>query len=106
MRSRKADMLPRVKAAVFLSATLKWLVAEVLDLAGNCSKYMKKRSIIPHHIQLTFLYDSELAELTKGGVKAHIHNFTRSCCLPISKTRTKTALQMATSAASTELSSS
>jgi len=69
----------RVKAAVFLSATLEWLVAEVLDLAGNCSEYMKKRSIITHHIQLTFLYDSELAELTKGvivpegGVKAHIH---------------------------------
>jgi len=69
----------RVNTAVFLSATLEWLVAEVLDLAGNCSKYMKKRIITPHHIQLTFLYDLELCELTKGvivpegGVKAHIH---------------------------------
>ena len=90
MRSRKADMLPRynfepgmfrkhaglyllqvrVEAAVVMSATLEYLVAEVLELAGNCSKYdqplkssllssmmclsryMKKRRIIPRHIQV------------------------------------------------------
>jgi len=69
----------RVEAAVVMSATLEYLVAEVLELAGNCSKYMKKRRIIPHHIQMTFLHDSELSELTKGvivpegGVKPHIH---------------------------------
>merc|ERR1719320_491129 len=69
----------RVEAAVVMSATIEYLVAEVLELAGNCSKYMKKRRIIPHHIQLTFLHDSELGELTKGvivpegGVKSHIH---------------------------------
>merc|ERR1719268_333692 len=69
----------RVEAAVVMSATLEYLVAEVLELAGNCSKYMKKRRIIPHHIQMTFLHDSELGDLTKGvivpegGVKPHIH---------------------------------
>ena len=64
----------RVEAAVVLSATIEYLVAEVLELAGNCSKYdqnqplnsillclssmmclsryMKKRRIIPHHIQV------------------------------------------------------
>jgi len=69
----------RVEAAVVMSATLEYLVAEVLELAGNCSKFMKKRRIIPHHIQMTFLHDSELGELTKGvivpegGVKPHIH---------------------------------
>jgi len=69
----------RVEAAVVMSATLEYLVAEVLELAGNCSKFMKKRRIIPHHIQMTFLHDSELGELTKGvivpegGVKPYIH---------------------------------
>merc|ERR1719495_1625453 len=69
----------RVEAAVVMSATLEYLVAEVLELAGNCSKFMKKRRIIPHHIQMTFLHDSEFGELTKGaivpegGVKPHIH---------------------------------
>merc|ERR1719447_2244898 len=45
----------RVEAAVVMSATIEYLVAEVLELAGNCSKYMKKRRIIPHHIQKELL---------------------------------------------------
>merc|ERR1712055_1009396 len=78
---KKGRYAPRVRvdAAVYLAATLEYLVAEVLELAGNCSKYMKRKRIIPRHIQMTFLHDSELGELTKGaivpegGVKPHIH---------------------------------
>jgi len=68
----------RVDAAVYLAATLEYLVAEVLELAGNCSKYMKRKRVTPQHIQMTFLHDSELGELTKGvivpegGVKLNI----------------------------------
>ena len=68
----------RVEAAVVMAATLEYLLAEVLELAGNCSKYvqplksillssmmclsryMKKRRIIPHHIQVVNLIHSFL----------------------------------------------
>ena len=65
---KKGRYAPRVRvdAAVYLTATLEYLVAEVLELAGNCAKYMKKKRITPRHIQMTFLHDSELGELTKG----------------------------------------
>merc|ERR1712192_210884 len=68
----------RVEAAVYLAASLEYLVAEVLELAGNCSQHMKRKRITPRHIQMTFLHDSELGELTKGvivpegGVKPNI----------------------------------
>jgi len=77
---KKGHFAPRVRveAAVYLAATLEYLVAEVLELAGNCSKHMKRKRVSPRHIQMTFLHDSELGELTKGvivpegGVKPNI----------------------------------
>jgi len=77
---KKGRYAPRVKvdAAVYMAASLEYVVAEVLELAGNCSKYMKRKRITPRHIQMTFLHDAELGELTKGvivpegGVKPNI----------------------------------
>jgi len=65
---KKGRYAPRVRvdAAVYLAASLEYCVAEVLELAGNCSKYMKRKRVTPHHIQMTFLHDAELGELTKG----------------------------------------
>lgn len=68
-----------VTASVYLAAVLEYLVAEVLELAGNCTRYFKKKRVFPRCIQLTFLHDKELEQLTRGaivpqgGVRPNIH---------------------------------
>merc|ERR1712055_1112459 len=67
---KKGRYAPRVRvdAAVYLAATLEYLVAEVLELAGNCARFHQKKRVTPRHIQLTLIHDSELRELTKGAI--------------------------------------
>jgi len=66
-------------SGVYLAAVLEYLVAEVLELAGNCARYFRKHRIFPRCIQLTLLHDKELFQLTRGaivpqgGVKPFIH---------------------------------
>jgi len=68
-----------VTGAVYLASVLEYLVAEVLELAGNCARFYKKKRVSPRCIQLSLLHDKELAMLTRGvvipdgGVKPYIH---------------------------------
>ena len=47
-------------SSVFMAAVLEYIVAEVLELAGNAAKDNKKMRIIPRHIQLAVRNDDEL----------------------------------------------
>ncbi|KAJ6581371.1 histone-fold-containing protein [Mycena capillaripes] len=73
--------------AVYLAGVLEYLMAEVLELAGNCAKDNHRRRIIPRHLLLAIRNDAELDRLLKntiifeGGVVPFIH----ACLIPEKK---------------------
>ena len=59
---------------------MKFLLSQVLELAGSAARDNKKTRIVPRHIQLTVRNDEELSKLlgdvtiANGGVMPNIHN--------------------------------
>merc|ERR1712112_123036 len=79
---RKGNYAKRVGAGapVYMAAVMKYLAAEILELAGNAARDNKKSRIIPRHLQLAIRNAEELNKIlagvtiSQGGVLPHIHN--------------------------------
>jgi histone H3/H4 len=66
------------EAPVYLAAVLKYVMAEILELAVNAARDNKMTRIIPRHLQLAFRNDEQLNKLfsdvtiAQGGVLTDI----------------------------------
>ncbi|KAK0238717.1 histone 2A [Armillaria nabsnona] len=78
LRSNNAGKRIATGAPVYLAAVIEYLVAEIVELAGNAAKDNKKRRILPRHLQLAIRNDDELQRLlgnvviAEGGVVPYI----------------------------------
>lgn len=77
---KETTSLKRVSenAGVFLAAVLEYMTAEVLELAGNATRYNKRKRITQSDLTWVVKNDEELKKLLSsailgGGVLPHIH---------------------------------
>ncbi|NXO69756.1 H2A protein, partial [Phainopepla nitens] len=78
-RGRYADRIGS-GAAIYLTAVMEYVTAEVLEVSGTAACDNKKTRILPRHIQLAVRNDDELNKLfacvtiPQGGVMPNIHS--------------------------------
>ncbi|KAI6646609.1 Core histone macro-H2A.1-like [Oopsacas minuta] len=65
---------PRVKAMVYLTAVLEYLVAELLDAAGQVTKQLKRSMITPSFIALAIFLDADYHKLLRGVIIPSVSN--------------------------------
>ena len=79
MRNQRVAARIGAGAPVYMAAVMEYLVAEILELAGNAAKDNKRTRINPRHIQLAVRNDEELNKIldnvtiASGGVLPNIH---------------------------------
>merc|ERR1712139_343663 len=68
LRVQKQSGVKRVgaTAGVFLAAAMEYVVAEIMNMAGENGKELKVKRIMPKHLLLAFRNDDELSQMTKG----------------------------------------
>jgi histone H2A len=82
-------------AGVYCAATIEYLVAEILELAGNAARDNKRKVIKPRHITLGVRNDEELNKLldhvtiSEGGVMPGINPVLLHNRTPLHLSRTK-----------------
>lgn len=65
---RKGNFAPRVGngAAVYLTAAIEYLCAEILELAAKAAQDNKKTRVYPRHILFAIRHDDELNRMLSG----------------------------------------
>ena len=63
MKAARVGKYIRPASVVYLGAVMEYLMAEVLELAGNCARDNKKKTIKPRHIMMAVEMDDELKPL-------------------------------------------
>ena len=63
MKAARVGKFIRPASAVYMGAVMEYLMAEVLELAGNCARDNKKKTIKPRHIMMAVEMDDELKPL-------------------------------------------
>ena len=66
MKAARVGKFIRAGSAVYMAAVIEYLLAEVLELAGNCARDNKRKSIKPRHIMMAVEMDDELKPLFGG----------------------------------------